>query len=60
MTGHDDAAVHGDASLMGSLYGRGIARLRLGQTAEGQADIAAATARDANVAARFAGYGVTP
>jgi tetratricopeptide (TPR) repeat protein len=55
-----DAAVRGDANLIGSLYGRGIARLRLGQTAEGQADIAAASARNANVAAEFAGYGVRP
>lgn len=54
-----DAAVRG-ANLIGSLYGRGVARLRLGQTAEGQADIAAATARDAGVADRFAAYGVTP
>ncbi|MEQ1610904.1 MAG: hypothetical protein ABL956_18355, partial [Hyphomonadaceae bacterium] len=53
-----DAAVR--ANLIGSLYGRGIARLRLGQIAEGQADIVAATGRDANIAARFATYGVTP
>ncbi len=42
------------------LYGRGIAALRLGRTSEGQADIAAATARDANIASLYQGYGVTP
>ena len=42
------------------LYGRGIAALRLGRAADGQADIAAATTRDANVASVYQGYGVTP
>jgi hypothetical protein len=55
-----DAAVRGAPNQIGSRYGRGIARLRLGQTAAGQADIAAASARDPNIAARFAGYGVSP
>jgi tetratricopeptide (TPR) repeat protein len=42
------------------LYGRGIAALRLGRTAEGQADIAAATAISAGIGETYAGYGVTP
>jgi tetratricopeptide (TPR) repeat protein len=42
------------------LYGRGIAALRLGRTAEGQADIAAAAAISAGIAETYAGYGVTP
>jgi hypothetical protein len=42
------------------LIGRGIAALRLGRTAEGHADIAAATARDPRAAADFARLGVTP
>jgi tetratricopeptide (TPR) repeat protein len=44
----------------GPLYGRGLARLRLGQTVEGRADIAAATVQDAKVAAEFARYGLAP
>lgn len=54
-----DAAVRNGGSER-SLYGRGIARLRLGLTAEGQADIAAAIASDAGVAAEYAGYGIRP
>lgn len=55
-----DAAVRANANDTGSLFALGVAQLRLGQTAAGQADIAAATARDAGVAARYAGYGVSP
>lgn len=55
-----DTAVRGDASIAHFRYGRGIATLRLGRTAEGQADLAAAAALDANIAATYAGYGVTP
>jgi hypothetical protein len=40
-----------------ALYGRGLAAQRLGQS--GQADLNAATAADANVAAMFAAWGVT-
>jgi len=41
-------------------YGRGVAALRLGRVEEGQADISAATAADAEIAAIFAREGVTP
>jgi tetratricopeptide (TPR) repeat protein len=40
-------------------YGRGLARLRQGKES-GRADIAAANAADAELAARFAGFGLTP
>jgi tetratricopeptide (TPR) repeat protein len=43
-----------------SLYGRGLAALRLGQTETGQADIAIATASDPQLAAAYQGYGVAP
>jgi tetratricopeptide (TPR) repeat protein len=43
-----------------SLYMRGIAKLRTGDTAGGNADIAAATAIDPKIAETFAGYGVKP
>lgn len=41
-------------------YGRGLARLRRGATEAGQADLAAAVAADADLAERFAGFGLTP
>lgn len=43
-----------------ALFGRGVARLRLGQVTAGQADIATATARYPNSATEFAAFGVTP
>ena len=43
-----------------SLYGRGVARVRTGDTAGGQADIAAATALGKNIAATASRYGITP
>ncbi|HEX5689475.1 MAG TPA: tetratricopeptide repeat protein, partial [Roseiflexaceae bacterium] len=55
-----DAAVRAAPDNAGHHYGRGIAALRLGRTAEGDADIARATALDANIAQTYAGYGVTP
>jgi lipoprotein NlpI len=42
------------------LFGRGVAAIRLGRTAEGEADIAAAEAQDASIRATYAGYGITP
>jgi lipoprotein NlpI len=54
-----DAALRLSADRASSHYGRGVARLRLGQRAEGRADIAAATQRDPNVAAEFAAYGLS-
>ena len=41
-------------------YGRGIAKLRLGLSAEGQADIDAATAAHADIATAAARHGLTP
>lgn len=43
-----------------SLYGRGIVRLRLGMTAEGQADLAAARAARPRIDEDFEDYGVQP
>jgi tetratricopeptide (TPR) repeat protein/transglutaminase-like putative cysteine protease len=42
-----------------SLYGRGLAKLKLGMTAEGEADLAAALALRGDLGTEFAGYGVT-
>jgi tetratricopeptide (TPR) repeat protein len=55
-----DTAVKGDPDLMSPLYGRGIAKLRLGKISEGQADIAAATARDSSIVAEYERYGIKP
>jgi hypothetical protein len=43
-----------------SLYGRGVAKRRKGDVAGGNADIAAARAIKADVAAEFARYGLQP
>jgi tetratricopeptide (TPR) repeat protein/predicted aspartyl protease len=43
-----------------SYYGRGVARLRSGDAQGGNADIAAATALDKNIAAEAAKYGIVP
>jgi tetratricopeptide (TPR) repeat protein len=48
-----DAAFTRDDSLYSSLYGRGLARIRLGQVEAGQRDIAAALAARPDVAALF-------
>jgi tetratricopeptide (TPR) repeat protein len=60
----DDAIVEYDAVLKlapkvaTSLFGRGIAKQRNGDTAGGDADMAAAKAIDASIAEKFANYGV--
>src|SRR5215467_2582742 len=60
----DDAIVEYDAALKlapkaaTSLFGRGIAKQRNGDTAGGDADMAAAKAIDASIAEKFANYGV--
>jgi hypothetical protein len=41
-----------------SLYGRGMAKLRTGRAADGQRDIAAAKALQANIADEFATLGI--
>ena len=43
-----------------SFYGRGVARLRSGDVAGGNADLAAARALDQNIAAEAAKYGIAP
>ncbi len=43
-----------------SLYVRGLARLKTGQTADGNADVAAAKAINPGIADVYAKYGVTP
>lgn len=54
-----DAALRAAPDAAHYLYGRGIAALRLGRRAEGQADLSRAAAVDANVAAAYTGYGIT-
>ena len=53
-----DAALRLDAKLAGSLHGRGMARLKKGDAAGGNADITAAKAINPDVAKDFARYGV--
>jgi tetratricopeptide (TPR) repeat protein/predicted aspartyl protease len=55
-----DAALHADANMPTSLYGRGLAELRLGEKAQGQADLLAAEKLDAGIARRFADMGLAP
>jgi hypothetical protein len=62
----DDAVADYDEALRrkpkqaGSLYGRGLAKLKKGDAAGSEADIAGAKAIQADVAEKFARYGVTP
>src|SRR6516225_1304225 len=51
-------ALQFNPKLASSLYGRGLAKLKKGDTTGGDADIAAAKAIEANIAADFARYGV--
>jgi tetratricopeptide (TPR) repeat protein len=51
-------AIAKNAKDADSLYGRGVAKLRGGDTAGGEADIAAAKAITADIATIYAGYGV--
>jgi tetratricopeptide (TPR) repeat protein len=55
-----DAALARRPRLASSLYGRGIARIRLGQTADGRADLKAAADLDGSVTQLFVTYGITP
>jgi Flp pilus assembly protein TadD len=60
----DDAVRDFDAALelapktASSLYGRGVAKIRRGDTAGGNADVAAAKAIQANITEEMAGYGI--
>jgi hypothetical protein len=53
-----DAALRLDAKLADSLYGRGIAKMKLGDRSGADADIAAAKTMDANIVEKYARYGV--
>jgi tetratricopeptide (TPR) repeat protein len=55
-----DAALRLASSSPGSLYGRGLAQLRMGRTAAGQADIAAALAKDPSIGTSYTKVGLTP
>ena len=55
-----DAAVRADETHAHARYGRGVSALRLGRTAEGQADLTAARALDNNIARTWEEYGFTP
>jgi lipoprotein NlpI len=49
-----------DDKEYGALYGRGLARLRLGRTEPGRADIAAASAGDPTVPPYYESLGLRP
>jgi tetratricopeptide (TPR) repeat protein len=55
-----DSALDLDPKKAGSLYVRGLAKLKTGDAPGGTADIAAAKAIDPKIADTYAGYGVTP
>jgi tetratricopeptide (TPR) repeat protein len=55
-----DDAVKQNPKNASSLYGRGIAKLRKMKTAEGQADIAAATALSPKISGYFERHGIAP
>ena len=52
------SALRFDPKLASSLYGRGLANLKKGDTSEGNSDIAAAKAIEANIVGDFLRYGV--
>lgn len=55
-----DSALAVDPKMSTSLYGRGLAELRLGEKAQGQNDLAAAQKIDGGVAQHFARMGLAP
>lgn len=55
-----DAALDRNPVIATSLYGRGLAKLRLGEQAQGEADLAAAQKLDSGIARLFAGVGLAP
>jgi Flp pilus assembly protein TadD len=54
------AALAKDPKLSSSLYMRGVAKMRAGDSVNGQSDINAAASADSNIADQYASYGVTP
>jgi len=55
-----DAVLRINSRQASSLFGRGVAKLRQGNTAGGNADLAAAKATQADIAAEMAALGITP
>ncbi len=55
-----DAALAGNPKLADSLFGRGIAKVRLKAASDGEADMAAARKLSAGVEETFRSYGITP
>lgn len=55
-----DAALQAAPNMYSSLYGRGLAELRVGQRAQGHADLAAAEMADSSVAKEYEHMGLTP
>jgi tetratricopeptide (TPR) repeat protein len=55
-----DTALSLNPETASALYGRGLARIRLGSGSVGQADIKAASAQDNGIAQRFKAYGLAP
>jgi hypothetical protein len=53
-----DAALRIKSNQASALYGRGIGKLRMGKTAEGNSDIATAKTINTGIAEEFAGYGI--
>jgi hypothetical protein len=53
-----DAALRINPRHASSLYGRGLAKLRTGNSADGNGDIAAAKAVQSDIADEFASYGM--
>jgi len=46
-------------TLASALYGRGVAKIKKGENADGEADVSAAKAIKPNVAEEFARYGIS-
>lgn len=53
-----NAALRLDPKLASSLYGRGVAKQRKGDSAGAKTDIAAAQAINQNISAEYTGYGL--
>ncbi len=53
-----DAALQRNPKLVDSLYGRGIAKQKKGDSAGGNADITAAKSMNEKIAEKFSDYGV--
>ena len=54
-----DQALKLRPTLASALYGRGVAKIKKGENADGEADVSAAKAIKPNVAEEFARYGIS-